>query len=145
MKLNEQKLLDYLRNHIGENTTTERLIKDSGACEEEIDFELDGKVRRIARENGYRLNDDHCKDEFWGMPWVFDFFIEDADVDRDLARIRHYQPRIALLLIEKEYGIYDYNGTLIGFRTSIPYRIKQFYDETGEMLKEYERQGILID
>ena len=75
MKLDEKKIVEYLKSHIGENTTTRRLAYDSKAIEEmnedqfqEEMWEIDETIRRIAEENGFRLNDDHCKDQFMGMP-----------------------------------------------------------------------------
>ena len=80
MKIDEKKLVEYLESHIGENTTTYRVAKECSVSEDdEMDFETDMLIRRVAEENGFRLNDDHCKDQFRGMPWVFDFFIEVSD------------------------------------------------------------------
>ena len=84
MRIDEKKILAYLKSHIGENTTTYHLAMDAGAVEGMDDdclhiemWDVDMAVRRVADENGFRLNDDHCKDEQRGMPWVFDFFIEE--------------------------------------------------------------------
>ena len=89
MKLDEKKIVEYLKSHIGENTTTRRLAYDSKAIEEmnedqfqEEMWEIDETIRRIAEENGFRLNEDHCKDQLMGMPWVFDFFIEIDDENK---------------------------------------------------------------
>lgn len=51
-----------------------------------------------------------------------------------------------LVLIEEEYGIYDYEKDLmIGFRTSIPWQIKKIYDEVSDTVNELEADGTIID
>ena len=79
MKLDEKKIIDYLKNHVGENTTTYMLAKDSGALEGEFDgMETDLAIRKIAEENGFRLNSSHHNNELLGMPYSIDFYIEKA-------------------------------------------------------------------
>ncbi|MBR4461058.1 MAG: hypothetical protein IKS51_00525 [Erysipelotrichaceae bacterium] len=148
MKIDENKLVKYLETHIGENTTTYWLAKECSVSEdEEMDFETDLLIRRIAEENGFRLNDDHHAYEELGMPWVIDFFIEVADVEKDIARInKASQLKMKRLLILEEYGIYDeYKDRWVAFRFSIPWQIKKIYDEVNKEIEEYENEGILID
>ena len=77
MKLDEKKIVDYLKDHVGENTTTYRLAKDSGALEGEFGgMETDSAIRKIAEENGFRLNSSHHNNELLGMPYSIDFYIE---------------------------------------------------------------------
>lgn len=152
MKISEKKLAEYLENHIGENCRTVDLAKECGIYEEGKDFEIglkeDSEIRRIAKENGFRLNDDHHADEFLGMPWSIDFYIEIADVKKDIRRINSaFQLKMKRQLIVEEYGIYkpyddDY---LIGFRLSIPWQIKKIYDEISEQIDEMEKDGRIID
>jgi len=81
------------------------------------------------------------------MPWVYDFYIEIADVKKDIARInRAFQYKMKLVLIEEEYGIYDEEKDLmIGFRTSIPWQIKKIYDEVSDEIDRLEAGGRIID
>ena len=148
MKIDENKLVKYLETHIGENTTTYWLAKECSVSEdEEMDFETDLLIRRIAEENGFRLNDDHHAYEELGMPWVIDFFIEVADVEKDIARINSAtQLKMKWVLILDEYGIYnEYKDCWVGFRMSIPWQIKKIYDEVNQEIEEYEKEGIIID
>ncbi|MBR6232871.1 MAG: hypothetical protein IKQ98_03530, partial [Erysipelotrichaceae bacterium] len=150
MKINERKLLEYLEEHIGERETIFSLVKRSGAYEGKSDvdirneiMEIDQKVREIAEDNGFYFNSHHHDNEFLGMPWVYDFYIEIADVEKDIKRINEaFQLKMKLVLIEEEYGVYDYEKDLmIGFRTSIPWQIKKLYDEISEMINELEADG----
>ena len=154
MKINERKLLEYLEDNIGERETIFSLVKGSGSYEDKSDvdirnkiMEIDYEVRKIAEDNGFSFNSHHHDNAFLGMPWVYDFYIEIADVEKDIKRINEaFQLKMKLVLIEEEYGIYDYEKDLmIGFRTSIPWQIKKLYDEISEMINELEADGTIID
>ena len=147
MKIDEKKLVEYLGNHIGENTTTFWIAKECSVTEDdEMDFEEDELIRRIAEENGYRLNADYHKYEELGMPWVIDFYIEIADLEKNMQWInKALQPKMKAELIIQEYGLYNNWERLVGFRLSIPWQIKKMYDEIFNELDENEKDGILID
>lgn len=154
MMINKERLLEYLETHVGDNTTIFELAKNSKAYDgisddkikEEI-MKINSEIRNIAIENGYRFNSHHHDNEESGMPWVYDFFIEIADVKKDIARInRAFQYKMKLVLIEEEYGIYDEEKDLmIGFRTSIPWQIKKIYDEVSDEIDRLEAGGRIID
>ena len=148
MKIDEKKLVEYLEGHIGENTNTYRLAKECSVLDDdEMGFETDMLIRRIAKENGFRLNSDHHANEVLGMPWVIDFFIEVADVEKDLARIGNaLQPEMKIALILEEYGIYDeYKDCWVAFRFSIPWEIKKIYDEASNEIDEFEEDDCISD
>jgi len=154
MKINERKLLEYLEEHIGERETIFSLVKRSGAYEDKSDadirseiMEIDFEVRKIAEDNGFSFNSYHHDNEFLGMPWVYDFYIEIGDVEKDIAWInRAFQYKMKLVLIEQEYGIYDAEKDLmIGFRTSMPWQIKKIYDEISDTIDELEADGRIMD
>ncbi|MBQ1324305.1 MAG: hypothetical protein IIY30_10980 [Erysipelotrichaceae bacterium] len=154
MMINKERLLEYLETHVGDNTTIFELAKNSkaydGISDDEIKDEImkiNSEIRNIAIENGYRFNSHHHDNEESGMPWVYDFFIEIADVKKDIARInRAFQYKMKLVLIEEEYGIYDEEKDLmIGFRTSIPWQIKKIYDEVSDEIDRLEAGGRIID
>ncbi len=143
MKYNEKKLVEFLDNHIGFNYRMFELIKDSGVCGEMSDEEIDKnmwdiniEIREIAAGNGFRFNSHHHDNTLWGMPWVYDFYIELADVEKDIARINAAdKPWKKKDLIEEEYGIRDEYDLVIGFRTTIPARIKELYDQICEEIE----------
>ena len=147
MKVNEKKLVDYLRNHVGENTTTYRLAIDSGALEEEWnDFETDERIRKIAEDNKFRLNSDHNYFKELGMPWVIDFYIEEYDRDKVISKIMK-EPSLVkrIAMIQNEYGLYDEEeGRLIEFRYDLPDILKELYEKDCD---EYDRltEGGMID
>ncbi|MBQ5553270.1 MAG: hypothetical protein IIU37_06745 [Erysipelotrichaceae bacterium] len=154
MMINKERLLEYLETHVGDNTTIFELAKNSkaydGISDDEIKDEImkiNSEIRNTAIENGYRFNSHHHDNEESGMPWVYDFFIEIADVKKDIARInRAFQYKMKLVLIEEEYGIYDEEKDLmIGFRTSIPWQIKKIYDEVSDEIDRLEAGGRIID
>jgi hypothetical protein len=154
MMINKERLLEYLETHVGDNTTIFELAKNSkaydGISDDEIKDEImkiNSEIRNIATENGYRFNSHHHDNEESGMPWVYDFYIEIADVKKDIARInRAFQYKMKLILIEEEYGIYDEEKDLmIGFRTSIPWQIKKIYDEVSDEIDRLEVDGRIID
>lgn len=154
MMINKERLLEYLETHVGDNVTTFELAKNSkaydGISDDEIKDEImkiNSEIRNIAIENGYRFNSHHHDNEESGMPWVYDFYIEIADVKKDIARInRAFQYKMKLVLIEEEYGIYDEEKDLmIGFRTSIPWQIKKIYDEVSDEIDRLEAGGRIID
>ncbi len=140
MTTNEKKVLEYLENHIGYNTTAYWLAKECGILkDDEMDFETDLMIWKVAKENGFRLNNDHCRDEERGMTWVFDFFIEIADVEKDVKRIMEAtESQRRMELIEDEYGIFDDFDRLLGFRTTIPWQIKKIYEEALPVADEDE-------
>ncbi len=147
MKIDEKKLIEYLKNHVGDNTTTFKLAKEcSISDDDDIDFETDELIRKIAEDNGFRLNNDHHADEVLGMPWVIDFFIEYADSEKNIEWINTaYQPKMKAQLIVQEYGLYDNWERLVGFRLSIPWQIKKMYDEISDELEEYDNNNIDVD
>ncbi|MCR4632532.1 MAG: hypothetical protein K5648_00225 [Erysipelotrichaceae bacterium] len=154
MKINEKKVLDYLEMHVGDRMMSFDLVMESGACEGESEkqilehmMELDRKVRKIAADNGYCFNSHHHDDEILGLPYVYDFYIEISDVDKDIARINGaFQYKMKLVLIEQEYGIYnEETGLMLGFRTSIPWQIKKIYDEIRDKVDRLEADGRDID
>lgn len=147
MKIDEKKLIEYLENHVGENTTTFWLAKECAITQDdEMDFETDELIRKIAEENGFRLNADYHEYEELGMPWVIDFYIEIGDLDKNISWINSaLQPRMKAGLIIQEYGLYNNWERLVGFRLSIPWQIKKMYDGIYDELEEYEKAGILID
>ncbi len=154
MLINEKKLLDYLERNVGDNETIFSLVKKSDAFDGRSDkeirenmMEIDYEVRKIAEDNGYCFNSHHHDNEFLGMPWVYDFYIEIADVEKNIARIdRAFQWKMKMVLIEREYGIYDEEEDLmIGFRKSIPWQIKKIYDEVSDEIDELEKDGTIID
>ena len=75
------------------------------------------------------------------MTWDIDFYIEIADIEKDIYHInRAFQSKMKLLLIMEEYGIYDEEkDRWIGFRLSIPGRIKQMYDDICAETEELEK------
>jgi len=140
--------------HVGNRETIFSLVKKSDACDGKSDNEiredmmkLGFEVRRIAEENGYRFNSHHHDNEESGMPWIYDFYIEIADVDKDINRINGpFQLKMKQVLIQDEYGIYDEEkDRMIGFRTTIPWRIKKIYDEVSDTIEELESDGRIID
>ncbi len=154
MMIDKEKLLEYLNGHIGNNTTTFDLIKASNICKGMSDKEIqrnmhniDPEVCETAEENGFRFNSHHHDREFLGMPWAYDFYIEIADVEKDIARISsasHLKTR--KMLIEEEYGIYDEkNDLMIGFRMTIPWQIKKIYDEMCDEIDRLESEEKDID
>lgn len=151
MQINEKKLIDYLESHLGENIRTLDLAKECGIYKLGEDFEMnietDMKIRETAKANLYRLNASHHAEDVLGMPWSIDFYIEDADVERDIRRINSaFQLKMKTVLIVEEYGIYDDLGQiLLGFRASIPWQIKKLYDEIQQKIEEMESDGRDID
>ncbi|MBQ1567724.1 MAG: hypothetical protein IIZ80_07560 [Erysipelotrichaceae bacterium] len=92
MKIDENRLIEYLENHIGENCRTVDLAKICGMYNEagdfHIDLKTDGEIRRIAAKNGYSFNSSHHDNEEIGMPWVIDFYIEAAISKKAFKQIR---------------------------------------------------------
>lgn len=154
MIVNERKLLEYLERHVGDNTRMIDLVKDSKVCEgmdeDQISdnlMKIDSEIRKIAEANGYRFNSHHHDNEESGLPWIYDFYIEIADLEKNIAWIeRGLQLKMKRGLIIQEYGIYDdERDLLIGFRSTIPWQIKKIYDEISAQIEEYEKDGIIID
>ena len=137
MKLDEKKIVEYLRSHIGENTSVYRLIDDSKAYEGNLKdddanlFELVQEVWDIAKRNSFRLNSDHNRYKIIGLPWNIDFYIEES-AEKILSKImKENDPSKRAIMIEEAYGVYE-NDELVGFTVSIPWQIKKVYDESWE-------------
>lgn len=151
MKIDEKRLIEYLEDHLGENTRTIELIKKCGDDIEKddlhMDLKTDSEIRRIAAKNGYRFNSAHHENDEIGMPWAIDFYIEDSDIERDIRRINEaVQRKMKKVLIVSEYGIYDDNNEdLTGFRLSIPWQIKKLYDELNDEISLLKNFGMMID
>ncbi len=142
----KNNVLNYLNKHVGERMLMDDLIERSGACcglsKELIDekiFDIDSQIREFAEENGYRLNSHHHDNHIWGMPWVYDFYIEIADVRKDVERLLATPDlKKRIMMVEEEYGIYDEEGLLIGFRLSIPGEVKMIYDDACDIIEKME-------
>lgn len=148
MKINEKKLADYLKTHVGENTTTWRLVRDSEALEEGMDdLEIDEEVRRIAAENKFRLNADHNYFKILGLPYNIDFYIEEYDEEAVIKRIRNTESLTEqLYLIRQEYGIEDdLTGEFITFRYDLPDELRKIYEEGKAYVDKCKKNGYLID
>ncbi|MBR4462418.1 MAG: hypothetical protein IKS51_07565 [Erysipelotrichaceae bacterium] len=146
MKLNEKKLVDYLKNHAGENTTTYRLAMDSGALEGEWnDFETDEMIRKIAEENRFRLNNDHNYFKELGMPWHIDFFIQEYDKEKVIAEIMSEpRPQRRIAMIQNEYGIYDEEeDRLIELRYDLPDVLRDLYERDCNELDRLSEGGTI--
>ena len=74
MKIDEKRLIEYLEDHLGENTKTIELIKKCGDDIEKddlhMDLKTDSEIRRIAAKNEYRFNSAHHENDEIGMPWA---------------------------------------------------------------------------
>ena len=88
MVLDENKIVNYLNEHVGGFITSYELIKITGAYDGNLAdleassfgmFEMHDKVAEIARKNGFALGTAHHKKEpggmAWGLPWNIDFKI----------------------------------------------------------------------
>ena len=154
MKLNKNRILEYLKNHVGENTTTYLVIKESGAFEEDwnkldiIDqFRLDKKVRDIAENSSFILDDVH----HWGMPigmsWNIDFYIEEYDRNKVISEIMNEQLITKrILMVQNEFGIYDdKTGEMIGLKEETPEEIRKIYSEDYDWLDKKQEEGFDVD
>ena len=81
MKLNKEKIVRYLKEHVAENISSYQLIKKAGAYDGDLSrltviqlFELNDEVHDIARQNGFILEMDH-HDGIQGLPFNLDFVI----------------------------------------------------------------------
>ena len=79
MKLNEAKIVNYLKENVGESISTYWIIKESEAYEgdleklEPFDFmDLHDEVLNIAADNGYRLDFSAYENMFVGLPHVIE-------------------------------------------------------------------------
>lgn len=151
MELDIEKVVDYLENHVGESATSYMLVKTAGAYEgDDLDkedlFGLEEKIKIIAEKNGFTLNKAHHKDEILGMPWCIDFIIERRNEEEIAARIMK-EPMMTYRLyrIQQEYGIFDRDDMLIGFKTNMPWELKKIYDEDNRYIEDNHRNGIMID
>ena len=154
MKLNENRILEYLKNHVGENTTTYFVIKESGAFDGDwnrldvIDqFKLDEEVRDIAKNSSFILDDVHNWNKVIGMPWNIDFYIEEYDRDKVISEILNEQfITKRILMAQKEFGIYDEEtGELIGFKKETPEEIRKIYKEDSDWLDKKQEEGFDVD
>ena len=89
MALDENKIVNYLNDHVGELITSYELVKITEAFEGKMDeieksdfglFEMNDKVAEIAKRNGFTLSTAHHKKDpgglAWALPWNIDFKIK---------------------------------------------------------------------
>lgn len=89
MVLDENKIVEYLNDHVGEFITSYELVKVTKASDGKLDeieksdfglFEMNDKVTEIAKRNGFTLSMAHHKKDSgglaWGLPWNIDFKIK---------------------------------------------------------------------
>ena len=83
MKLNEEKIVNYLKENVGESISTYWIIRESEAYEgdfkklDDFDFmDLHMEVLKIARNNGYRLDFSKYENMLIGLPHVIDGVIK---------------------------------------------------------------------
>ncbi len=86
MKLNEKRIIEYLRNHVDEEISSYLLVQEAGASEKDLRelernelFDMNDQVHRIARDNGFRLDMRKHADRLEGLPFVLDFKIRKTD------------------------------------------------------------------
>ena len=151
MELNEDKIIDFLENHVGEYATSYRLVKAIDAYEgDDLDkedlFELENQVRKIAERNGFELNKDHNKGKIIGLPWNIDFVIRKRDEEKIANEILSEELMMfRLYKIEQEYGIFDEDEELIGFKKNMPWKVKKVYDTDTKYVEDSKKKGILLD
>lgn len=150
MNLDVEKIIDYLENHIGENTTSYLLVTKTSAYEgdnfeNENKFEMEKQICDIAERNGFYLNKEHHGDADIGLPWNIDFVIERRDEKISNEILSEELITYRLYRIEEEYGIFNENEEIIGFKTNIPWKVKKTYDEDKLYIKENRKKGIIID
>ena len=82
MMLREEKIIAYLKEHVGESVSSLQLVMYAAAYEGDLDqlerddlFILDDEVHRIAAENGFYLDMRHHVNKFEGLPFHLDFII----------------------------------------------------------------------
>ena len=82
MKLNEEKIINYLNEHEGRYITSYMLVRDADAYEGDLKkiqesdkMDIETEVFRIAEENGFELNKKHHGGALIGMPYNIDFKI----------------------------------------------------------------------
>ncbi len=82
MMLKEEKIIAYLKEHVGESVSSLQLVMDAEAYEGDVRelereglFILDEEVHRIARKNGFYLDMRHHANKLEGMPFHLDFII----------------------------------------------------------------------
>lgn len=151
MELNEEKIIEFLENHVGENATSYRLVKAIDAYEgDDLDkedlFELENQLHRIAERNGFELNKDHNKDKIIGLPWNIDFVIRKRDEEKIADEILSEElMMLRLYKIEQEYGIFNEDEVLIGFKKNMPWKVKKVYDTDTKYVEDSREKGILLD
>ena len=151
MELNEEKIIEFLENHVGEYATSYRLVKAIDAYEgDDLDkenlFELENQLRKIAGRNGFELNKDHNEGKEIGLPWNIDFVIRKRDEEKIANEILSEElMMLRLYKIEQEYGIFDEDEELIGFKKNMPWKVKKVYDIDTKNVEDSKKKGILLD
>ncbi|MBR0420386.1 MAG: sel1 repeat family protein [Erysipelotrichaceae bacterium] len=120
MKLDEEKIVEYLRNNMRGYITSYQLVDKTGACDTDLKklsmeelFKLDEEVFEIGKRNNYLLSKRHHYFEELGMPWNIDFEIiyNDCDYFEDTFGYGSYvrcrgEAMIASDLLKQDEGIY---------------------------------------
>ena len=80
--LNEKRVANYLRKHVGENVSSWQLVSRAKALNGRMNdlsveecFRMNAEVFRIAEENGFFLDMSEHEFKLEGMPWNLDFVI----------------------------------------------------------------------
>lgn len=78
MMISEEKVIKFLNEHVGEETSTWTIahacIADLGKDADMM--EIDYEIRTIARKNGFRLDSSKYRDMEIGFPYVVGFIIK---------------------------------------------------------------------
>lgn len=89
MKLNEERIIRYLNEHVGETITSLQLVRNANAYEvnnasEAEKFEIEDAVTLIAKENGFVLDKSNHDNKIVGFPFNLDFVIKRMELKEDL-------------------------------------------------------------
>ena len=80
MKLNERKIVNYLKDNVGEYISTRELVNETGAFEgvptEKEWMEIHDEVMTIAEENGFAFDFSEWYGQIVGLPYNLDGIIE---------------------------------------------------------------------
>ena len=80
MKLNEEKIVNFLKENVGEYISTRELVIETGACEgvptDEEWMEIHDKIMRVAGENGFAFDFSEWYGQIVGLPYNLDGIIE---------------------------------------------------------------------
>ena len=80
MKLNEEKIVKYLKENVGKSISTKRMIKEADACEGKFNeinlMDAHYEIQRIAEANGFRMDFNQWKDMLVGLPYALDGVIK---------------------------------------------------------------------